>query len=53
MGKLHRIDAFTNKKPKNYFYNFFYVKFPDPVLTYMEIEISESDSDILYTKLCY
>ena len=38
MGKLARSDAFETIKSKNYFPNFLHVKFPDPVLTYMEIE---------------
>ena len=38
MGKLRRTDVFASIKSKNYFDNFFHVKFPDPVLTYMEIE---------------
>ena len=48
MGKMARTDAIASIKSKNYFDIFFHVKFPDPVLTYMEIEtLSSTTSKII------
>ena len=38
MGKMARTDAIASIKSKNYFDKKLPIKFPDPVLTYMEIE---------------